>query len=220
MQANIPKPYLKLGKSSVLEHTLSCFIKLPGLHQVIVATSAPYLDHAKNILHRLFPNLNYSVVQGGEERLHSIYNALQKVDSAAEFVAVHDAVRPFVSQESILECLNQAAVSGGAILGIQVKDTIKKIDAQRNIIETPKRSELWQAQTPQIFKRLILIKAYERAMSSNLLATDDASLVEATGTTVTMVRGDHRNFKLTYPLDFKMAEVLIQEQKKITPHEC
>lgn len=213
MQTNIPKPYLMLGKSSVLEHTLSCFIELPGLQEVIVATTDHYRKETEELLHRLLPDLHTKVVPGGDERLHSIYNALQEVDSESELIAVHDAVRPFVSQLAVLECIKEAAVSGAAILGIQVNDTIKRLDNSGKIIETPDRSELWQAQTPQIFKRSILFKAYEHALSSNLMVTDDASLVEAAGGTVTMVSGSRNNFKLTYPIDFKIAEMLIQELK-------
>lgn len=213
MQAAIPKPYLRLGTCTVLEHTLSCFIDLPGLKQVIVATSSPYRDQTEKMLHRLSPGLYTTVVQGGAERMHSIYNALQEVDTESELIAVHDAVRPFVSRASILECIKQASASGGAILGVPLKDTIKRLGAHGKIIETPDRSGFWKAQTPQIFKRSILLKAYEHALSSNLMATDDASLVEAAGGVVAMVTGTRNNFKLTYPIDFKIAEILMQEQK-------
>lgn len=213
MEAEIPKPYLPLGNCTVFEHTLSCFIDLPGLKQVIVATSDPHIDQTDKILHRLIPDLHFKVVQGGAERMHSIYNALQEVDPESELIAVHDAVRPFVSKTSILECLKQAAVIGGAILGVQFNDTIKRIDDQGKITETPDRSELWQAQTPQIFKRSILLKAYENALSTNMKATDDASLVEAAGGAVAIVTGSRTNFKLTYPIDYKMAEIIVQELK-------
>jgi len=213
MQADIPKPYLQLGDCTVLEHALSCFIDLPGLKQVIAATSGPYRDQTEKILHRLIPDLHFKVVQGGAERMHSIYNAIEKVDPESELIAVHDAVRPFVSKTTILECLKQAAVTGGAIPGVRVNDTIKRVDDQGKIKETPDRSELWQAQTPQIFKRSILLKAYENALSTNMKATDDASLVEAIGGAVAMVTGSRTNFKLTYPIDFKIAEILVQELK-------
>ncbi len=220
MQTNIPKPYLMLGKSSVLEHTLSCFIELPGLQQIIVATTDHYRTETEELLHRLAPDLQTKVVPGGAERLHSINNALQEVDSASELIAVHDAVRPFVSQSSVLECIKEAAVSGAAILGIRVNDTIKQLDESGKVLDTPDRSRLWQAQTPQVFKRSVLFKAYEYGLSTNLMVTDDASLVEAAGGTVKVVSGSRNNFKITYPIDFKIAEVLVRDLKSDHHHEC
>lgn len=213
MQSKTPKPYLKLGACTVLEHTLSRFVGIPGLRQVIVSTSDEYRNQTKELLHKLFPKTDTRVVQGGAERQNSIYNALREVDANAALVAVHDAVRPFVSNASILECLRQASECGGAVVGVPAKDTIKRVDGLRKIIGTPSRSELWQAQTPQIFRRSILMKAFEHAITANKTGTDDASLVEDAGEDVIMVEGSRDNFKLTYPLDFKIAEILILESK-------
>lgn len=213
MKSATPKPYLQLGGLTVLEHTLSCFIDLAGLSQVIVSTTAFYRQQTENILHRLFPEHQTIVVEGGLERQHSIYNALQKVKDGIELVAVHDAVRPFVSEIAIRKCLEHAVKFDGAILGVPVKDTIKKLDSEGRIVETPNRSELWQAQTPQIFGRKILMTAYNKALESGAVGTDDASLVEAVGGVVKVVKGSRDNFKLTYPLDFKIAELLVAQKK-------
>lgn len=211
MRAKLPKPYLHLGKCTVLEHTLSCFVSIPGLKQVIVSTSDHYQGQTMEILTRLFPVSENKVVRGGSERQYSVYNALQEVDSGIDLVAIHDAVRPFVSRNSILRCLEKASESGGAVVGIPVKDTIKRVDDRRRIIDTPGRSELWQAQTPQIFTRAVVFNAYENAMKTNESGTDDASLVEAAGNIVTIVEGHRNNFKLTFPIDFKIAEMLTEK---------
>lgn len=213
MQAKIAKPYLQLGNCTVLEHTLTCFMGLSGLKQVIVSTSKPFRIQTEEILHRLFPKIISKTVNGGIERQHSVYNALKEVDDEIKLVAVHDAVRPFVSEKSIQACLRKASESGAAVLGVPVRDTIKKVDNQGNILETPDRSELWQAQTPQIFWRTLLIDAYEQAMSDVKTGTDDASLVEAFGRVVSLVEGNRENFKLTYPIDFRNAEKYLDDFK-------
>ena len=130
-----------------------------------------------------------------------------------ELVAVHDAVRPFVSVENILQCISVAEQVGGAVLGVPAKDTIKKVNSEGVIVETPKRAQLWQAQTPQIFQKALLGKAYDIAIKEGFFGTDDSSLVEHIGGKVKMVEGDRSNLKITYPIDLKIAELLIQEEQ-------
>jgi len=212
MQSETPKPYLKLRGKTILSRTLSAFAESPGLHQVIVSTSAEYEKQTKKLLKQIFPNIATDVVRGGEERQHSIYNALQVLFDETELVAVHDAVRPFIDRKVILHCLQKAHEMGGAIVGVPVKDTIKRVDHIGLIDQTPDRSRLWQAQTPQIFKKETLLNAYSHAIQSDFLGTDDASLVEALGAQVSVVEGSRNNFKITYPLDFKIAELLASEK--------
>lgn len=208
MKAEVPKPYLSLKGMSVLERTLSCFIGIGGLRQIVVATSESYRGQTSDILQNVFPNVETLVVSGGKRRQDSIYNALLNVPENVDLVAVHDAVRPFVSQHVIINCLNAAAEIGGAIVGVPVKDTIKQIDEELHIQNTPDRSTLWQAQTPQIFKRNQFLQAYNLAKENHVNVTDDASLFEAAGMDVKLVQGERGNFKITYPIDFKIAEIL------------
>lgn len=214
MESDIPKPYLQLGGKTVLERTLSCFTGLPALRQVVVSTSDLYKDQSAEILERLFPGLNTVIVKGGERRQNSISNALEVVSAESELIAVHDAVRPFIRQKTIRECLHQADKFDGAIVAVPVKDTIKEVSYNGVITKTPDRSRLWQAQTPQIFDRELLIKTNLRAIEEGYPVTDDASLIEAYGGEVKIVEGERDNFKLTYPIDFRIAELLIG---KFTP---
>lgn len=202
-----------LGDRSVLEHALRCFTDIPGLIQVIIATSPVYRKQTDELLKVLFPDTATVVVDGGQERQDSVYNALRHVREETELIAVHDAVRPFAPKNAICACLQKADDRQGAILGVPVKDTIKKVDHDGCILETPSRSELWQAQTPQIFERKMLSKAYNAAATEKRIGTDDASLIEAIGGDVHIVEGSRDNFKLTYPLDFKIAELLLVEKK-------
>lgn len=209
MGTEIPKPYLDLKGKTVLERTLSCFVGLENLKQVIVSTSDSFRDQTSEILENLFGNVDTVLVEGGKRRQDSIYNALLQVDESVEIVAVHDAVRPFIKQDIIKSCLEMADKYGGAIVGVPVKDTIKQVNATGIIEKTPDRSQMWQAQTPQIFRKDVFVDAFRYAIKQNTAVTDDASLLEACGRDVRIVEGERDNFKLTYPIDYKIAEMLV-----------
>lgn len=213
MGTRIPKPFLDLNGCSILEHTVRSFVKLEIVRQVIIATSPEWVEKVENILRQFSANLDsFSVVEGGSERQHSIFNALQVVSSEIDLIAVHDAVRPFVSESLITECAQKASEAGGAIIAVPAKDTIKRVDESLQIVETPERSRLWQAQTPQIFQQRLLIEAYKSAQKDQFVGTDDASLVERIGGRVEVVEGDRRNLKITYPIDLKVAEMILNEE--------
>lgn len=208
-----PKPYIILAGKPILEHTVRKFLSQDGLSQIIVATSAEYVETARNILAGITPGeTDLTVVEGGKERQHSIFNAL-KVAGDVDLVMVHDAVRPFVTPEQIQACRRVAEETGGAVLGIPAKDTIKWLGENRFIRETPSRQFLWQTQTPQVFKKELLMKAYRKAFGDGFVGTDDSSLVERLGVDVKMVEGDRTNFKITYPPDLKLAKILLEEQQ-------
>lgn len=214
--SRLPKPFIPLGDKTILEWTISRFLEIDCLLQVIVATSIDYIPTLERIFAKYslsHSHIDFKVVKGGSERQNSINNALGIVHEEIELVAVHDAVRPFVSLENILQCIAVAKEVGGAALGVPAKDTIKKIDKEGVILETPNREQLWQAQTPQIFQKALLKKAYNIAIQEGFLGTDDASLVEHIGGIVKMVEGDRRNLKITYPIDLKIAELLIHEKQ-------
>lgn len=214
MKRQVPKPYLQLSDRSILEHTLRRFLSLKGLRQVIVATSEDFLDEAQQILNDNVPqNIVSAVIAGGRERQHSVYNALNGLLDV-DLVIIHDAVRPFVQLNHINACCEAASESGGAVLGVPVKDTIKRINNEQLIQETPDRKFLWQTQTPQVFTKQLIVEAYERALKENYVSTDDASLVERLDQKVKMIEGDQSNFKITYPLDLKLARLLIEKEQE------
>jgi 2-C-methyl-D-erythritol 4-phosphate cytidylyltransferase len=209
LNREIPKPYLQINGKTILEHTLQRFLGLENLRQVIVATSPQYIGRAEEVLKHVLPQgMSFHVIEGGAERQHSIFNTLKFVEEGC-LVIVHDAVRPFVKPEHIESCCKAAMETGASVLGVPAKDTIKQIDKDKLILETPSRSFLWQAQTPQVFKKEILQEAYQTAFEENFIGTDDASLVERLGHPVKMVEGDRSNFKITYPLDLKLAKLLL-----------
>jgi 2-C-methyl-D-erythritol 4-phosphate cytidylyltransferase len=149
------------------------------------------------------------VVAGGKERADSVRNALSVVRSNVDFIAVHDAARPCVSKLEIDAVFRQARIDGAAMLATPIAGTIKRVyDGQ--IVETVNRENLWEAQTPQVFRRDILLKAYEHRKNMN--PTDDAQLVENAGYAVSVVPADRSNIKITTQTDLTLAETILLRQ--------
>lgn len=212
LEKDTPKPYVKVAGRTILEHTLNRFSGLGMLRHIVVPTSPEFKSEAKGILTKAVPQgISFKVITGGQERQHSIFNALKFIGES-DMVIVHDAVRPFVQTVHIEKCCEAALEVGAAILGVPAKDTIKKIDNQNLIKSTPTRKFLWQAQTPQVFRSEVIVEAYEKAFEDHFIGTDDASLVERLGIPVKMVEGDRSNFKITYPLDLELAELLLERK--------
>ncbi|MEX0608541.1 MAG: 2-C-methyl-D-erythritol 4-phosphate cytidylyltransferase [Balneolaceae bacterium] len=208
-----PKPFIKIQGKTILEHTISKFLAVPGLVQVIVATSKASISDVEKIFSSYTTSsVSFDVIEGAAERQLSIQNALRKVQEEIDLIAVHDAVRPFINSAQIEVCCQTAEKFGGAVLGVPAKDTIKKVKADGIIDFTPDRSQLWQAQTPQVFKKELLMKAYETALEDDFIGTDDASLVERVGGIVQMIEGGRENLKITYPIDLKIAELILGEK--------
>jgi 2-C-methyl-D-erythritol 4-phosphate cytidylyltransferase len=151
--------------------------------------------------------LGVEVVTGGPQRSDSVRNALAHLDDAVKFVCVHDAVRPCVTPEQIDEVFHTAFESGAAILACPLHGTIKKVAPSGEIITTVDREGLWEAQTPQVFGRGLLVEAYELSGQ----ATDDAQMVEQTGAKITVVPSDPNNIKITTQSDLAFAEMVIQQ---------
>lgn len=204
MGSSKPKPFLILGEKPILWHTVRAFSEIESVSQIIIPASMDWIDVVEQICASI-PNqeIQYKVVMGGSERQFSIQNGLNCLNDNIHLVAVHDAVRPFIENELVIKTCQQALKFGGAIVGVPAKDTIKKVDVGLSIQGTPNRKELWQAQTPQIFKKGLLIKA------------DDASLVERIGGNVKMVEGNRENLKITYPVDLKIAEMILQNEGRV-----
>ncbi len=212
MGSRIPKPFLKLRGVSILEHTIQAFAKVDFVSQIVIATSSEWIQEVEAITKSISRELSFLIIEGGAERQHSIHNALNVISKEVELIAVHDAVRPFISAGLIKRCYQTALEYGGAIVAVPAKDTIKEVAKDNTILNTPDRSKLWQAQTPQVFQKELLIAAYKSAKTENFTGTDDASLVERIGGTVKVIEGDRRNLKITFPIDLKVAELIMDEE--------
>lgn len=202
----VPKALRPLGGEPLLVYSLRVFLKVPEISQVIVV--APVLEYAQfEAVARLGApsDKRVEVVLGGKERFDSVVAGLGVVDVASEYVAVHDAARPFVTRAQVEACLAAARVHGAAILAVPVTDTIKWVE-EGLVRRTLDRSCLWHAQTPQASRTDWIRAAVEHAVRTGLQATDEASLLEAAGYPVHVTPGDEANRKLTLPADFEWAE--------------
>ena len=203
------KPYLQLLEKPILTHTISVFDQNPVVDtiHVIVNPSDFELCQSIAIVPYGFQKVT-NLIPGGETRQDSVFNGLQSLPSDADFVIVHDGVRPFVTDDIIDSCLEAAEEWGAAVAAVPVKDTIKVADADGFIVDTLNRSRLWAVQTPQSFKKDLLLKAHQRARQARLNVTDDATLVEQLGFRVRLIAGSHRNLKVTTAEDLLIAETL------------
>jgi 2-C-methyl-D-erythritol 4-phosphate cytidylyltransferase len=141
-----------------------------------------------------------ALIAGGAERQDSVDNGLRELPSDCEWVLIHDGVRPFVSLELLENTWRTAQQTGAAIAALPATDTIKRV-RKEVVMETLQRDEVWLAQTPQVFRRDIIVSAYREARKQNRVATDDAFLVECLGLSVSVVRGERSNIKITTPED-------------------
>jgi 2-C-methyl-D-erythritol 4-phosphate cytidylyltransferase len=204
------KIFQRIKGQPVFIRTLEVFTSRPDVVQVQLVVSPEDLAEMKE---RFAGNLGFmgvSITQGGATRSQSVGNALAKVSDEADLVCVHDAVRPCVSPLWIDAVFNEATKTGAAILAYPVHGTLKKVSAAGVIDETVPRADLWEAQTPQVFRKDLLIKAYQAGNE----ATDDAALLEAMGHPVSVVMGDPRNIKITTPGDLALAEAVIDSLPK------
>lgn len=200
------KPFVDLKGRAVWLRSAEHFANRDDVLQTIVVVSAEDMQWFKE---KYTPNLafmNVEIVAGGADRAESVKNGLQAVNASVDYVAVHDAARPLLAKEWIDRVFAEAEKTGAAILGVPVASTLKRV-TNGIIKETVSRDEIWQAQTPQVFRRDWLIEAYEQ--QGDLCPTDEAQLIEQFGKTVSMVEGSPMNFKITTSDDFRLAEVTL-----------
>ncbi|MES9991175.1 MAG: 2-C-methyl-D-erythritol 4-phosphate cytidylyltransferase [Candidatus Thiodiazotropha sp.] len=206
MGAMIPKQYLDLAGRRVIDHTLDRLLSHPNIEGVYLALSSDdelwqACDFAEDT--------RIVRVEGGEERCHSVLNALGALKQQAadeDWVLVHDAARPCLSRsdlDRLIETLMDHPVGG--LLGVPVRDTLKAVDNEGSVERTVSREGLWHALTPQMFRLGPLYQALERAIGNGAMVTDDASAMELAGHRPLMVEGDASNIKITRPEDLQLA---------------
>lgn len=202
------KPFANLGGRAVWLHSAERFLGRSDCGQLIVVIAA---DDREEFQRRFGPNvaiLGVDVCEGGRERADSVERGLQKLKDEIEFVAVHDAARPCVSDQWIDRVLEAAQKHDAAILATPVSATLKRVEKQNVVAETVSREGLWEGQTPQVFRRKLLEEAY--AKRAGYKATDDAQLVERIGGKVHVVKGSPLNIKITTKDDLKLAEQILK----------
>ena len=202
------KPFAPLDGRPVWMHVADRFANRAEVAQTLLVIAPEDREYFAEKFAGNAAMLGIEVVEGGAERYDSVQKALARVSADIDFVAVHDAARPCVAAEWIDAVFAAAVKSGAAILAIPVQGTVKRANPDQTIAETVARDKLWEAQTPQVFRRQLLIDAYARRGQQP--ATDDAQLVERLGQPVTIVPGSPMNIKITTKEDLRMASALLK----------
>lgn len=210
MGATIGKQFLLLNGKPILAHTLERFQTCEAVNEIIVATQKSSFSVIEEIKNQYNLTKLKVPVEGGQRRQDSIANGLKMVDSKADIISVHDAVRPFVHIKEIIQSIETAKYYGASILAVRAKDTMKQAATDGRVEKTLNRSSLWSVQTPQTFQKKILFDAYEYAAKNNITATDDSFLAEQIGVSPIIVEGSYENIKITTPDDLLLAELLIK----------
>ncbi len=210
--ANYKKPFAPLAGRAVWLHSAEKFLAREDVGQVILVIAPEDREAFQQKFSANAAILGIDVVDGGAERYDSVTKALTRVKPELELVCIHDAARPCLADEWITRVFEAAARTGAAILGVPVTNTLKRVGANQQIGETVSREGLWEAQTPQVFHRQLLLDAY--AQRGDFKATDDAQLVERLGRPVTIVQGSPINLKITTREDLRLAEKLLDALPK------
>lgn len=202
----IPKQFIEIGGKPILMHTIKRFYQADKTITIILVLPKEQIQYWQELQLKHQFEVPVLVTAGGESRFHSVKNGLKLIESDG-LVAVHDGVRPFVTISTILMGFELAQTTKAAIPVIEVVDSIRHIKVDKN--QAVDRSEYRLVQTPQIFEIELLQKAYLQDFQSSF--TDDASVVEALGHSVSLYEGNRENIKITTPFDLKLAEVLVGE---------
>jgi 2-C-methyl-D-erythritol 4-phosphate cytidylyltransferase len=213
MGASVSKQFLPLHGKPIIVHTLERFQMCAAVDEIIVAVHPSSRRQVEALVTEYRLSKATKIVEGGRRRQDSVSNAIRHVEPRADIVIVHDAVRPFVQQKIIVNSIEKAKSNSAAVVAVRVKDTIKVGNDKGEFERTLDRSVLWLAQTPQTFRKQLLIDAYEHAGREKIDATDDASFVERLNVHPAIVEGSFDNIKITTPDDLEFAEVLARRFK-------
>src|SRR5271167_4997103 len=207
------KQFFELQGTPILIHTLRKFEQCDAINEIVVALRKNEADGFLKLIEAEGFKKPLRIVEGGEHRQNSVANALAAIKAADDdIVLVHDAVRPFVDQETILGVIEAVKKYDAAIAGVPAVDTVKQVDRTADgavVVATVPRERMVLAQTPQGFRFGLLKRAFDEANADGFMGTDEASLIERSGAPVHVVMGSPRNLKITTPADLELAEFFL-----------
>lgn len=214
MGVDRPKQYIEINNKTILQHTIECFTGREEIEKIIVAIS---------LTDEYWPELEISkhekviTASGGAERYHSVFNGLKELQDKADeddWVLVHDAARPCLSQTAIDRLINELRGHDvGGILAMPCRDTMKRANKKSEIVDTIERESLWYAQTPQMFHYEKLYSAINNVLEKNITVTDEAMAIELSGFKPLLVKGHQENIKITHKDDLKYLKTYLNGMK-------
>jgi len=204
----IPKQFHTISGKPIILQTIENILKALKFDAIVVTYPLEFLKLITELLEKgNYPDID--LVEGGEERFHSVWNALQTHQiQQTDIVFIHDAVRPFVSKNLMIRIYENVLKYNAVAPGVKIKDTVKEIDNDGFIIHTIDREKLVAIQTPQAYKTTLLTEAYKKALQDGKTFTDEAGILEYYGERVKLVEGDEKNIKITTPDDLILASFL------------
>jgi 2-C-methyl-D-erythritol 4-phosphate cytidylyltransferase len=208
------KQFMLLEGSPILVHTVRKFASIGRVSEIVIAVRGEDMEWVAEMMAGESPAGRVRVVEGGNSRQQSVSNALASLSQDTDLVAVHDAVRPFIEVETIHRVFDEAAETGAAIVGVPVVDTVKQVSHGTGHVKirgTLQREKLVLAQTPQVFRYSLLVRAFDLAQKDGFTGTDESSLVERLDVEVGVVLGSDRNIKITKPGDMDLAHLFFRE---------
>lgn len=214
MNSSIKKQFMEIKGKPVIWYSLFAFESY-GVDQIILVTGKEDIEYCrKEIVEKYGFTKVTDIVAGGDERYKSVYNGLKV--ATGDIVLIHDGARPLISHEIIDRCVKGTREYGACVAGMPAKDTIKIVDEERIVTDTPNRKHVWITQTPQSFLYELVKNAYDKMQKGNYEnITDDAMVVEQfSNHKVKFIEGDYSNIKVTTPEDIFVAELLLENQQK------
>lgn len=215
LKSKIHKPFVALGKDPILLHVLRVLDNSNLVSEIVVVAHQADLPKARLLIKKAKLKKFKELVAGGKRRMDSVKNGLSAVSEDADYVIIHDGCRPFIDNKMISSALGAAETFGAAITGMPVKPTIKEVEKGNFVTATLRRETLVDVQTPQAFRKDLLLRAYDKALSEGAEAaeaTDDSALVERLGVKVKVVDGSYRNIKITTQEDLRYAKMIMGEK--------
>lgn len=207
MNNPLPKQYLRINGKEIIAYTLEIFQKCDLIDEIIIAAQKNYFDLLQTIKKNYSISKISKIVEGGEERQHSVFNALKSINAKEnDLIVVHDAVRPLLPQDLLKNTIATANRFGSAVAALKAKDTL--IKGNDSILSYVDRNEYYYAQTPQIFRYKILFEAMKNAESNQFIGTDESMLVHRLGYEIKIVEGSSLNFKITSQDDIKLLQLI------------
>jgi len=212
------KLLLPLAGKPVLAWSVGAICRALALAELVLVTREEMIPAVKELL-RAIPEVpaDARIVPGGQRRQDSVWNGLRCLSSGGDLVLIHDGARPLVTESIIRDTVAAASRIGAAVAATPLSDTVKSVDANGRVTQTLDRQKLWTVQTPQVFRREIIVEAHERSRRNGYVATDDAALVERMGHPVQLVHCRDCNLKITVPEDFPLAEAVLLARGETKP---
>lgn len=216
-KSNVSKPLVKINSKPIIVFCLKTLSKHPYIKDIVVVVNSKNKEDIVRKISQYRIGKIKGIVLGGKRRQDSVRSGLKVIDNSTKLVLIHDGTRPFIDKQTVTSVIKEAQKIGAAIVGVPVRATIKKVKSKKLkvkskfiVAETINRNNLWEIQTPQVFKKELVLKAYEKFGNTNV--TDDASLVERSGHRVGVVMGSYFNIKVTTPEDLMIAKAILEAQ--------